>query len=121
MSKISKLKNLDLKTKFGFALAGLVQTFKTELSFRIQTTMLILFSISLFYLKPSGVWLAIFVVMVTLVFAAELFNTALEKLCDRLHPQIHPLIGAAKDASAAAVFIICIAAVAVFCIFLMSK
>ena len=47
------------------------------------------------------------------VIAAELFNTALEKLCDAVHPQFHPLVGAAKDAAAGAVRVLALASVGV--------
>ena len=36
---------------------------------------------------------------------AELFNTALETLADHLHPERHPVVGAAKDIAAAAVLV----------------
>ncbi|MGF6732020.1 diacylglycerol kinase [Paraburkholderia youngii] len=45
--------------------------------------------------------------MVTLVMAAELFNTALERLADHLHSDQHPAIGAVKDCAAAAVMFVC--------------
>lgn len=44
------------------------------------------------------------------VFAAEALNTALEYLADALHPGHHPLIGRAKDATAAGVLLLAIAA-----------
>ena len=47
------------------------------------------------------------------VLSAELFNTAVEKLCDRLHPERHPEIGLVKDISAGAVLITALAALAV--------
>ena len=43
--------------------------------------------------------------------AAELLNTALEHLADRLHPEQHPTIQAAKDCAAAAVLVASLAAV----------
>lgn len=39
------------------------------------------------------------------VWAAEAFNTALEKLCDLVSPGVHPQIKAIKDLSAAGVLI----------------
>jgi diacylglycerol kinase len=42
-------------------------------------------------------------VITALVLAAELFNTALEELCDVVHPERAPQIGAIKDIAAAAV------------------
>jgi diacylglycerol kinase (ATP) len=47
------------------------------------------------------------------VLAAELFNTALEQLADRLHPEQHPQIRIAKDCAAAAVLVVSIGAIVV--------
>ena len=44
------------------------------------------------------------------VLAAELLNTALEHLADRLHPEQHPVIRTAKDCAAAAVLLASISA-----------
>ncbi|MFN8346229.1 MAG: diacylglycerol kinase family protein [Spirosomataceae bacterium] len=49
-------------------------------------------------------WLVI-VIVIGGVWAAEAFNTALEKLCDVVSPEIHPQIKAAKDLAAAGVLI----------------
>jgi diacylglycerol kinase len=50
-------------------------------------------------------WLDFGLVLVTttLVLAAELFNTAIEELCDYVQPERAPQIGATKDIAAAAV------------------
>ena len=42
------------------------------------------------------------------VIAAELFNTAIEKVVDLVSPEFHPLAGQAKDLAAAAVWILCV-------------
>ena len=52
-----------------------------------------------------SVWWAITGLCIALVFAAEMVNAALEYLIDRLHPEIHPEIGQAKDAAAGAVLL----------------
>lgn len=44
------------------------------------------------------------------VLAAEIFNTAVEQLCNMTEPNVHPTIKKIKDASAAAVLILAIAA-----------
>jgi len=52
------------------------------------------------------------------VIAAELFNTALEYLCDRVESEYSPLIRDVKDMSGGAVLVIAIAAVCVaVCLF----
>lgn len=45
-----------------------------------------------------------------LVIAAELFNSAIEKLVDLVSPQQHPLAGQVKDVAAGAVLICAVAA-----------
>ena len=67
-----------------------------------------------------GAWLglsrsewAIIALTIGLVWAAELFNTALEVLVDLASPGLHPLAKIAKDVSAAAVLVSAIMAVIV--------
>jgi len=48
-----------------------------------------------------------------LVWVAEALNTAIERLCDAVHPEAHPLIGRAKDAAAGAVLLASAAAAAI--------
>ena len=58
-------------------------------------------------------------IIIGLVWVAEAFNTAIEKLCDFVTTEHHPLIGKVKDLSAAAVLIIsCVAVIIGIIIFL---
>ena len=57
-------------------------------------------------------WLFI-ALAVSLVFLSELFNTAIEKLADKVEPSFSPIIGAVKDYASAAVLIASIFAVIV--------
>ncbi len=54
-------------------------------------------------------WL-ITVILIGVVIAAEIFNTAIEKLADRVTTEQDDLIGRVKDLSAGAVLVVCIAA-----------
>jgi diacylglycerol kinase len=54
--------------------------------------------------------------MIGLVLTAELFNTALEELCDKFQPEHDPHIGRIKDLSAGAVFVVAIVAGIVGCL-----
>lgn len=47
----------------------------------------------------AGEWTAI-VLAIAMVWVAEAFNTAIEAVCDAVHPDRHPGIGAAKDIAA---------------------
>ena len=55
-------------------------------------------------------WL-ITLILIGLVWMAELFNTAIEKLADRVTKEHDPLIGTVKDLASGAVLIICCFAV----------
>tara|TARA_R110000868_G_scaffold34134_1_gene123426 strand:+ start:243 stop:620 length:378 start_codon:yes stop_codon:yes gene_type:complete len=50
---------------------------------------------------------------ISLVFLSELFNTAIEKLSDKVEPNFDSAIGAVKDYASAAVLIACCCAVLV--------
>lgn len=65
------------------------------------------------WVRPSSVECALLTLAVALVWAAEAFNTSLERLADAAHPAQHPLVGAAKDVAAGAVLLAAIGAVVV--------
>lgn len=111
-------KNLPFHRRFGFALNGIRSAFKSEASFRFQTLATVLVIISLIVLKASAAWWALILMTVGSVLAAELLNTSLEHVLDRLHPEKHPSIMVAKDCAAGAVLVLSIISVAVFLAFL---
>jgi len=61
---------------------------------------------------PLRDW-AVLLVTITMVWAAEFLNTALEIVVDLASPSLHPLAKAGKDVGAAAVLIAAMAAVAI--------
>ena len=65
------------------------------------------------YLKLKGIELVILCATITLVFMAEMFNTAIEILMDILTVQYHVKIKLVKDIAAAVVLIACLNAIAV--------
>lgn len=102
------------------AIEGIRIAFRGESSFRIQILAAILAISSLIYLRPSLVWSALVLVMVFIVLAAELFNTAIEHVLDGLHPEKAEFVRAAKDCSAAAVLVLSVASLVVFAFMLIS-
>ena len=58
-------------------------------------------------------WWAVMALTIALVVTAELLNTAIEALCDHLHPQQHEAIKLTKDVAAGAVLIASLAALVV--------
>lgn len=71
-------------------------------------------------IRPAPLWCALFILCVGNVMALELFNSALESLCDFTTEQKHPKIKIAKDCAAGAVLLSSIASVIVFIFFLLS-
>ena len=104
------MKNQPFAQRLSHAAGGIRTAFRTEASFRTQLLLAAMAAVVLALLRPPAVWVALCVVSGAAVLAAELLNTALENLADRLHPEQHPTIRAAKDCAAAAVLVASIAA-----------
>ncbi|GAA5028659.1 hypothetical protein GCM10011506_14200 [Marivirga lumbricoides] len=100
--------NKNIKS-YGYALKGIYMLFE-ENNFRIQLLAATI-AISLgFRLGITADHWLIIIACIGVVLMAEAGNTALEKLCDHLHPQQHEVIGKVKDLSAGAVLIVAFAA-----------
>lgn len=99
------------KKSFGYSFSGLKTLFRSEHNMSVHLIATI-FAITLAWLKTFNAerW-AILIGIIAMVWMAEAFNTALERLCDIVHPEQHPIIKQIKDISAAAVLITAIAAV----------
>ena len=88
-----------------FAWNGLRHSFKTQANFRMQLLAALATVGLAFALRISNTeWLAV-LICITIVLFAELANTAIEKLCDVVKPEIHPGIKLVKDISAGAVLL----------------
>jgi diacylglycerol kinase (ATP) len=105
------MKNQSLAQRLSYAAGGIVTAFRAEAGFRIQLLLAVAAAVTLALLHPPLVWVALCIVSGAAVLAAELLNIALEHLADRLHPEQHPIIRAAKDCAAGAVLVASLAAV----------
>jgi diacylglycerol kinase len=112
------MKNHSFDKRCRYACQGLASAFRHEASFRTQLALGLGALLFILWLQPPLIWAAMVVVMVALVLAAELFNTALEHLVDGLHPEEAGFVRIAKDCAAAAVLVLSIAAVIVFLLML---
>jgi undecaprenol kinase len=106
-------KNQPFLNRLRFAIAGIAYALRTEQSLRTQGGCLLLALIVLVVLRPAAIWWALVFVASGAVLAAELFNTAVERLADHLHPDLHPEIRVVKDCAAGGVLISSVGAVAV--------
>lgn len=93
-------------SRLGFALAGLGAAWRQEASFRTEIFLSGAAALALFWLRAGlQPWL-IWLLGTTLVLSVELVNSALETLCDTLHPAQHPGIKIVKDCASAAVLVV---------------
>lgn len=84
---------------------GLVHGARTERAVRLELALLLL-GLPLAFLVGAGLWVRVaLVASLLLMLAAEFLNTAIEKLCDHLHPDRHPRIGIVKDLASAGAFL----------------
>lgn len=101
---------------FGFALNGIRLCFFSEANFRIH---LLAASLAVgggcFFGISRAEWLMV-LVAIGLVLMAELFNTAIEQLCNLVSPGTNRVVGVVKDLSAAAVLIASVMAAAIACL-----
>jgi diacylglycerol kinase (ATP) len=101
---------------FQFAFHGLYRFFNTQHNAIIHAVATgVVVVLSAIIKLPLSKFLFV-IVAIGLVWMAELFNTAIEQLCDMVCPQQHPQIKFIKDISAAAVFITAVMAVITACI-----
>lgn len=107
------MKNQVFGARVGFAVAGIASALRNEKSFRIQVLIALGVVPFLLFFRPHLLWWALVAIVVCLVLAAELFNTALEHLADIVQPQPDPRIKLAKDCAAGAVLVLSVGAVVV--------
>ena len=87
------MKNQPFLRRLGFAVNGLAAALG-EASFKTQLFAAVAVLAALLWLRPAPLWWALVALAVALVLAAELANTAVERLADRLHPEQHRSITA---------------------------
>jgi diacylglycerol kinase (ATP) len=87
----------------GFAGKGALKLITTEHSIMVQFSIGILMTIAGFYFNITATEWLFQTLAIGIILTAEGLNTAIEKLCDFIHPQYHERIGFIKDISAGAV------------------
>ena len=94
-----------------FALEGIRRFFSEEHNAWIHLAATITVFFSAWWFRTSAPEKIALVVVVGLVWIAEIFNTAIERLADLVEPGFHPTIKLIKDLAAAAVLLAAIIAV----------
>ncbi|WEK71124.1 MAG: diacylglycerol kinase family protein [Candidatus Chryseobacterium colombiense] len=102
-----------IHTSFLNAFRGVFLMIKSERNFQIE---MLAFGINLFlifYLKLSSTDTILILTVSFAVLSSEIFNTAIEKLCDIVQPEFDRRIGFIKDIAAGAVILMTILSVVV--------
>jgi len=94
----------------GFAMRGALLLIRTEASIKIQVFIAIVMTALGFYFEISNIEWILQILAIALVMGVEGANTAIEKLCDFVHPEFDSKIGFIKDVSAGAVMLVSIGA-----------
>jgi len=99
-----------------YSIKGAWKLVTSEHSIMVQFSLGIIVTIAGFYFNISATEWMIQIFAVGLVLAIEGANTAVEKICDFIHPDFNPKIGFIKDIASGAVFFAALSAIAVGCI-----
>lgn len=89
----------------GYSIQGLKAAFKHEAAFRQEVLLAIVLIPIAFILDVSQTERMLMILSVFIVLIAELMNSAVEAVVDRIGPEVHELAGRAKDIGSAAVFV----------------
>ena len=100
MSMLKKTYN-----SFRFALNGLRITWREEQSFSIEVIVSTAVVLCLYFFHFTLIESAFCVLALAVVMAVEIINTVVEDLCNKIEPNLDPVIGKIKDVSASAVLI----------------
>lgn len=93
------------------AFRGVFFMITTERNFQIECLAFLINLFLIVYLSLSSLDTVLILIASFGVLSAEIFNTAIEKICDIVHPEFDARIGFIKDIAAGAVVLMAIAAV----------
>jgi diacylglycerol kinase len=107
--------------RVSFAMQGWAAFFSKETNGQIQLCVAIAIIIAGFVFGLSAMEWVIILGCIGLILALEMMNSAIEKLCDLVHPEKHPTIKFVKDVAAGAVLWASVMAVAIGAIIFLPK
>ena len=114
-------KTHTLARAFNCAIKGLQIFFLRERNGKIQLLISCCTTAAAFAFHISPLeWIAT-LMCIGAVLALEMLNSAIEKLCDLVHREVHPIIKIVKDVSAAAVLWASVTSAVIGCIIFIPK
>jgi len=118
---IHSAKKHSVPKAFYYAFKGLQNFFFRERNGKIQLVIGCITVIIAFILQISSIEWIIILLCIGLVLSLEMLNSAIEKLCDLVHRDFHPVIKVIKDVSAASVLWASIISTVIGCIIFIPK
>ena len=106
---------------FTYATKGIAEVYQREQNFKVHTLAAITALFLGWFFKVSPWEWCFLAVVIALVMAAEMVNTAIENLCDATHPEKNETIRVVKDVSAGMVLVCAIGALAVGIVIFLPK
>src|SRR4051794_4797901 len=114
-------KEHNLSMAFYYAFHGLRNFFLRERNGKIQLLISCITVAAAFAFKISAMEWIMILLCIGLVLALEMINSAIEKICDLIHKDFHPVIKIVKDVSAAGVLWVSIVSATIGCIIFIPK
>lgn len=112
---------MKLIKSFAFAFSGIKTTFTSEANFKIHLLASIIVTVFGFAVNISNTeWCVIFL-CIAFVLSMEMINTAIEKLCNVVHKDTHPVIKMVKDIAAGAVLVAAVSSLIIGAIIFLPK
>lgn len=99
----SGLRKLLNSTRYSFQ--GFASAWRNEEAFRLECGLFVLLAPLALLIGENLTHTLLLLLSLSLVILAEVINTALESVVDRISQDHHPLAGQAKDLGSAAVFV----------------
>jgi diacylglycerol kinase len=99
---------MKLLRSFGYAFKGLLTALSEQQNLKIHAAATVIVVLLGLYYAISAIEWCILLIMIALVIAAELINTAIENLTDLVTKEQNLLAGKVKDIAAAAVLVLSI-------------
>lgn len=98
-------KRRSLIESFNFAVTGIISAIKTERNMKIHYLIALIVILASLFFDFTRIEFLLLIFAISLVFVAEMLNTAIEKTVDLITDDFHPLAKLAKDIAAGAVLI----------------
>jgi diacylglycerol kinase (ATP) len=105
----------------GFSWEGLKAAWRSEWAFRVDVLVFLVAAPLGLWLGQNGIERAVLIGSLFLVLIAELVNTAVEAVVDRIGPDRHPLSQKAKDVGSAVVLLALVNAGVIWLLILLSR